>query len=157
MCEVHSFIGLYFLSMNIIYWKHVWHIDKCVNKWNTNLWMNKCHTKFRIFFIKPCVKCVFNAWYLCVKCTNYEWMNFAQFPLLNCEMLSLWCRSKFSIYSTFQALINAIMKISTKFIDFSLLTWSSNSLSSYVVESNFASHVNATLEGFKHPIYGLYG
>jgi hypothetical protein len=26
-----------------------------------------------------------------MKCTNCEWINFAKFPLLRCEMLSLWC------------------------------------------------------------------
>jgi hypothetical protein len=40
--------------------------------------------------INLCVKCVLNAWYQCVKHTNYKWMNFAWFPLLSCEMLSLW-------------------------------------------------------------------
>jgi hypothetical protein len=29
-----------------MHWKHVWHTDKCVDKWNTNLWMNECHTNF---------------------------------------------------------------------------------------------------------------
>jgi hypothetical protein len=38
--------------------------------------------------INLCFKYVFNARYLCVKCTNYEWTNFARFPLLNCEMLN---------------------------------------------------------------------
>jgi hypothetical protein len=69
-------------------------------------------------FIKPCVKCIFIAWYLCVKCTNYEWMNFAQFPLLNCEMLSLWCRFKFNIYSTISSFTNAIMKYQTSSLIF---------------------------------------
>ncbi len=36
------------------------------------------------------VKCVFNAWYQCMKCTNYKWMNFAWFLLLTHEMLNLW-------------------------------------------------------------------
>jgi hypothetical protein len=40
--------------------------------------------------INLCFKCVFNVQYQCVKCTNYEWMNFAQFPSLGHEMLSLW-------------------------------------------------------------------
>ncbi len=38
--------------------------------------------------INLCVKCVFNARYYCVKHTNYEWLNFTQFPLLSYEMLS---------------------------------------------------------------------
>jgi len=42
------------------------------------------------FPINPSVKYVFNAWYQCVKCMNYEWMNFVKFPSLSCEMLSLW-------------------------------------------------------------------
>jgi hypothetical protein len=40
--------------------------------------------------MNSCIKCVFNAWYKCMKHTNYEWTRFAQFPLLSCEMLSLW-------------------------------------------------------------------
>jgi hypothetical protein len=32
--------------MNILHWKYIWYIDKCVNRWSTNLWMNKCHTNF---------------------------------------------------------------------------------------------------------------
>jgi hypothetical protein len=43
-----------------------------------------------IFFIALCVKCVFNAWYSCVKNTNYEWTIITQFPLLSHKMLSLW-------------------------------------------------------------------
>ncbi len=108
-------------------------------------------------FIKPCVKCVFNALYSCMKCTNYEWTNFAQFPLLNHEMLSLWCRSKFNIYSTVWCFHKCNYEISTKFIDFSSLTWSWNSFSSFVVKSNSTSHVDAMSEGFKNLIYGLDG
>jgi hypothetical protein len=42
-----------------------------------------------------CVKCVFNAWYLYVKCANYEWINFARFSLLICCMLNLWWHKLF--------------------------------------------------------------
>jgi hypothetical protein len=38
---------------------------------------------------QTCFQCMI----LVCKCTNYEWKNFAQFILLNCEMLSLWCMS----------------------------------------------------------------
>jgi hypothetical protein len=31
---------------NIICWKHIWHMDKCVDGWSTNLWMNKCYMNF---------------------------------------------------------------------------------------------------------------
>jgi hypothetical protein len=41
--QVCSFIGSYILHKNIMCYKHVWHINKCVDKWNTNLWMNECH------------------------------------------------------------------------------------------------------------------
>jgi hypothetical protein len=44
--------------------------------------------------ITLCVNYVYNAWYQCVKHTNYEWMNFAWFPLLSTEMLSLWWKTK---------------------------------------------------------------
>jgi len=70
-----------------MHWKHVWHMDKCVDEWSRNLWMNV--TLISHLFIKLCVKCVFNVWYQWVKFTNYEWTNFAQFLLLNCEMLNL--------------------------------------------------------------------
>jgi hypothetical protein len=36
--------------------------------------------------INMCVKCVFNAWYQCVKPINYEWNFFAWLPLLSYEM-----------------------------------------------------------------------
>jgi hypothetical protein len=41
-------------------------------------------TQILHLLINPCFKCVFNAQYYSVKCMNYEWMNFALFPLLNC-------------------------------------------------------------------------
>jgi len=50
-------------------------------------WMNV--TLISHLLMKLCVKCVFNAWYQWVKCTKYERTNFAQFSLLNCEMLNL--------------------------------------------------------------------
>jgi hypothetical protein len=48
------------------------------------------------------VKCVFNAQYQCMKHMNYEWMNFTRFPLLNCEMLNLWCISSSKEKKTFK-------------------------------------------------------
>ncbi len=39
--------------------------------------------------INMCVKCIFNAQYLCVERTNYEWINVTQFQFLSHEMLSL--------------------------------------------------------------------
>ncbi len=74
--------------MNIMHWKHVWHIDKCVDKWSTNLWINVIRISH--LPLNLCVKYVFNAWYQCVKHTNYKWMNFGWCPLLSYEMLSLW-------------------------------------------------------------------
>jgi hypothetical protein len=44
--EVCSFVGSYILHTNIMHWKHIWHTDKCVDGWSTNLWMNECHTNF---------------------------------------------------------------------------------------------------------------
>jgi hypothetical protein len=56
------------------------HMDESMNvTWNSHLPINSC------------VKCVSNAWYYCLKCTNFEWIFFAQFSLLSREMLSLWC------------------------------------------------------------------
>jgi hypothetical protein len=50
--------------------------------------------KFLHLLINLCVKYVFNAQYQCVKCTNYEYIFFAQFPLLSHEMLNLWWRAQ---------------------------------------------------------------
>jgi hypothetical protein len=61
-----------------------------MNKVWTYYWMNIIQISHLL--INMCVKCVFNAQYQSVKCINYEWMNFAQFPLQRYEMLSLWCR-----------------------------------------------------------------
>ncbi len=41
-----SFIGSYILCTNIIRWKYIWHMNKCVDRWSTNVWMNECHTNF---------------------------------------------------------------------------------------------------------------
>jgi len=38
--------SLYILHMNVICWKHIWHMNKIFNKWSVNLWMNECHTNF---------------------------------------------------------------------------------------------------------------
>jgi len=65
-------------------------MDKCVDGWSMNLWMNECYTNFAPYYINLCVKCVFNVQYQCMKHMNYEWMNFARFPLLSHEMLNLW-------------------------------------------------------------------
>jgi len=42
---VHLFIHLTRVH-KIICWKHIWHMDKCVDGWSTNLWMNKCYMNF---------------------------------------------------------------------------------------------------------------
>jgi hypothetical protein len=58
---IHSFISSYMLHTNIIYLKHVWHIDKYVNRWNMNLWINKCHINFAFlnkYVCQMCFQCV---------------------------------------------------------------------------------------------------
>jgi hypothetical protein len=55
-------------------------------------WMNV--TLISHLLINLRVKCVFNARYQCVKPMNFEWINFAWFPSLSREMLSLWWSSK---------------------------------------------------------------
>ncbi len=57
MCEVYSFIGLYILHTNIMCLKHVWHMNKCVENWNTNLWMNECHMNFTSSYKFVCQMC----------------------------------------------------------------------------------------------------
>jgi hypothetical protein len=73
LCKVHSFIGSYILHMNIMCWKHVWHTDKCVYKWNINLWMNECHmnfVSFNEFVYQMCFQCTI------LICKIYElWIN----------------------------------------------------------------------------------
>jgi hypothetical protein len=44
-------------SFSKMSWKHIWHMDKCVNKWNMNIWMNKCHTNFAYFYKSMCQMC----------------------------------------------------------------------------------------------------
>jgi len=60
--------------------------------------MNECHANFTSTNLY--VKCVFNPQYQCVKRTNYEWTNFAQFSLLRLEMLNLWSRLTSSFLSS---------------------------------------------------------
>jgi hypothetical protein len=56
-----------------MHWKHVWHMDKCVDKWNMNLWMNECDTNFSSsykFVCQICFQCMISM------CETYElWMN----------------------------------------------------------------------------------
>jgi hypothetical protein len=68
--KVHTF-----LHMNIMCWKHGWHMDKCVDEWNTNLWMNECHMNFASFYKFMCQ--------MCFQCMT-----------LMCEMYEL-CMNKF--------------------------------------------------------------
>jgi hypothetical protein len=37
-----------------------------------------------------------------MKCTNFEWMNYAQFPLLSHEMLGLWSFFRHGLYKVCQ-------------------------------------------------------
>jgi hypothetical protein len=62
---------------------------QCVKHMNYE-WTNV--TQISHLFINLCIKCDFNARYQCVKHMNYEWTKFAWFSLVNCEMLSLWCK-----------------------------------------------------------------
>jgi hypothetical protein len=49
-----SIIGSYILHTNVMCCKHVWHMDKCVDKWNMNLWIRDVKTN--------------TMWSLCIKC-----------------------------------------------------------------------------------------
>jgi hypothetical protein len=62
------------------------HMNVLIDEVQTYEWMNV--TQISYLPINICVKCVFNAWYQCVKHIIYEWMNFAWFLLLSCEILS---------------------------------------------------------------------
>jgi hypothetical protein len=55
------------------YRKHIWHMNKCVDKWSMNLWMNECHTNFASSFKFVCQMC-FQSMILMRE--RYElWMN----------------------------------------------------------------------------------
>jgi hypothetical protein len=68
---IHS---LYILHMNIMCWKHIWHINKCVHVWSMNLWMNKCHVNFASsykYVCQMCFQCMISM------CETYKlWMEF---------------------------------------------------------------------------------
>ncbi len=76
---------------------HFTHVENMFDTWinvvTNEMWTYKWAniTWSLHFYINSRVKYVFNAPYQCVKNTNYEWTNFARSPLLNCEMLNLWC------------------------------------------------------------------
>jgi hypothetical protein len=55
-----------------------------MNEW---MWHEFC------IFLQICVSNVFEMHHISAwnTYTNYEWTNFTQFPLLNRDMLSLWC------------------------------------------------------------------
>jgi hypothetical protein len=71
LCNVCSFISSFILHTNIMCWKHVWHMNNCVNGWSTNLLINECHTNFASFYKSMC------------------WMCF-QCPILMQKMYKLW-------------------------------------------------------------------
>jgi hypothetical protein len=61
-----------------------------INVLTDDLWTYKWMNVIQILHlpINLCVKCVFNAQYQRMKCTNYEWTNFAWFSLLSHKKLS---------------------------------------------------------------------
>jgi hypothetical protein len=70
----NSFIyNSYILHINIVHWKHIWHTNYR-RMWNSCDICSFIHLYFIHQHNYPCVKCVFNIWYSCVKCTNL-WMN----------------------------------------------------------------------------------
>ncbi len=74
MWEVFPFIGSYILHMNIMHWKHIWHTNKCVDGWNTNLWMNEYHMNFASsykYVCQICFQCMISMWE-----TYKLWINF---------------------------------------------------------------------------------
>jgi hypothetical protein len=73
LCEVRSFIYLYILHMNIMCWKHSWHMDECVDRWSRNLWMNDCHMNFAFSYKSMCQMC-FQCMMLMLE-TYKLWMN----------------------------------------------------------------------------------
>jgi hypothetical protein len=90
LCEIYSFISLNIFCTNTMCWKHAWHMDKCVDGWNANLWMNESHMDFTSnkSISQMCFQCM----------------------ILMCEMCKLWlneictifiiksCYAKFAMY-----------------------------------------------------------
>jgi hypothetical protein len=68
-------------------WKHIWYMDKCVDGWSTNQWMNKCDTNFSSFNKFMCQIC-------------FQWM------ILVCEMYELWMYEFYTIFITKLSNIN---------------------------------------------------
>jgi hypothetical protein len=63
-----------------MHWKHVWHTNKCVDKWSTNLWRNKFHTNFTSsnkFMCQMCFQCTIS-----MRDTYKLWMS-------KCYMVSI--------------------------------------------------------------------
>ncbi len=122
MCEVHSFIGLYILHMNATRWKHVWHTNKCVDKWGTNLWMKKCYTNFASSYKSVCQ--------LCFQCTisvheMYKlWMN----KFCTISITKSW-DVKFLMYATTYTLnmctrkITILMQVNQNLWNFNCVQW----------------------------------
>jgi hypothetical protein len=92
---VHSKVCTYYTWISCVENTFDTWIKMLTNEIGTYEWTNVTWILHRP--INLCVKYVFNAKYQCVKCTNYEWTNFARFSLLNCEMLSLWCKCNFGL------------------------------------------------------------
>ncbi len=79
----HSFIrNLYISRINIMHWKHIWNMNLLEDA--KSMWHSFIHRSYFIHqHIYSCVKHVFNAWYLCVKCTNLEMNKFHMVFIIN--------------------------------------------------------------------------
>ncbi len=117
---VHSHIHTFYTWISCVENMFNTWINVLMDEVRTYEWMNV--TWISHLSLNSCVKCIFNAWYYCMKHINYEWTNFAWFPLLGHEMLSLWfinvihykvehfCHGKFNqMYSKSSELENMLM------------------------------------------------
>ncbi len=86
---VHSEVCTFYTQISCIENTFDTWINVFIDEIRTYEWTNV--TWISHLLINSCVKYVFNAWYQCMKHTNFAW-----FPLLSHEMLSLWCKNSYS-------------------------------------------------------------
>jgi hypothetical protein len=80
---IHKFI--HFIH-NMTRWKHIWHMDKCVDKWSINIWTNECHmnfASFNKFVCQMCFQCTISM------CEMYEFCMISITKSWDVKLL--WC------------------------------------------------------------------
>jgi hypothetical protein len=82
--------NLYISCTDIVHWKHIWHIfiRRC------KIYVTFIHSFIGLYFIcqhiYPCIKCVFNVWYSCVKCMHLWMDEFHTIFIINLSHVKFW-------------------------------------------------------------------